>query len=75
MIQHIVWWALVLGVVMGIIGIYYMDPSMTTVIKYPSPEMVDKLVYKDKNGVCYKYTTKEVDCDANESRMKSFPLA
>ena len=44
-------------------------------MKYPTPETVDKLVYKDKNGICYKYVTKEVNCDANESRLKSFPLS
>jgi len=75
MIQHFIWWAFVIGLGMGIVGIYYMDPSMTTVVKYPSPDMVDKLVYKDRNGVCYKYGVKEVDCDANEARMKSFPLS
>lgn len=75
MIQHFVWWAFLLGLVMGIVGIYYIGPSMDTVIKYPAPDMVDKLVYRDNNGVCYKYGAKEVNCDSNESRMKSFPLS
>ena len=75
MIQHFVWWAFVIGVIMGVIGIYYMDPSMTTVVKYPAPDMVEKLVPKDRNGMCYKYSAKELDCHANEERMKSFPLS
>jgi hypothetical protein len=47
---------------------------MNVVNKYPTPETSDKLTYKDKNGVCYKYISKQVDCDKNESRLKDFPL-
>jgi hypothetical protein len=75
MIQHIVWWALLLGLVLGAVGIFGMKPMMTPVMKYPTPETADKLLYKDKNGICYKYITKELNCDANESRLKSFPLS
>ena len=75
MIKHIVWWALALGLVVGVLGIFCMDPMKVPIMKYPTPETVDKLVYKDKNGICYKYVTKEVNCDANESRLKSFPLS
>ena len=74
MIQHFVWWAFLLGLVFGFIGIYFVGPNTTAIMKYPTPELAAKLVYRDNNGVCYKYTTKEVNCDSNESRMKSFPL-
>lgn len=75
MIKHIVWWSLALGLVIGILGIFCMKPMMVPTMKYPTPETVDKLIYKDKNGICYKYTTKEVNCDSNESKLKSFPLS
>ncbi len=75
MIQHFVWWSFLLGLIVGIFGIYYAAPTMAVVMKYPAPDMVDKLIYKDKNGMCYKYGVKDVNCDSNESRMKSFPLA
>ena len=74
MLGHFVWWTFLLGIVVGVISVYYVTPAMSTVIKYPTPQEVDKLIYKDKNGVCYQYTTKEVNCDANESRLRSFPL-
>lgn len=75
MIQHIVWSSLLAGLVAGIVGIYFIQPTLTVNLKYPTPESVEKLVYKDKNDICYKYTTKEVNCDTNESRLKSFPLS
>jgi hypothetical protein len=74
MLGHFVWWTFLLGIVVGVISVYYVTPAMSTVIKYPTPQDADKLIYKDKNGVCYQYTTKEVNCDANEARLRSFPL-
>lgn len=59
---------------MGIIGVFFVNPPKTIINKYPTPESAAKLVYKDKNGVCYKYNAKQVDCDKNESRLKDFPL-
>lgn len=75
MIQHFVWWAFLAGLVVGIVGIYFMKPTMVSTMKYPTPDSVEKLIYKDKNGICYKYTTKEVNCDSNENRLKTFPLS
>jgi hypothetical protein len=74
MLQHFVWWSFALGLIVGIFGIFFVKPTMATIFKYPTPNECDKLIYKDKNGICYKYTTKEVNCDSNESRLKSFPL-
>jgi hypothetical protein len=48
---------------------------MSVTHKYPTPENCGKVVYKDKNGICYKYSTKQVDCDKNQSRLKDFPLS
>lgn len=75
MIQHFVWWAFLLGVVAGIVGIYYVRPSISSILRYPVPQDIDKLVYRDKSGICYKYSAKEVNCDANENKLKSFPLS
>lgn len=62
------------GLILGIIGIYFVQPDKTVTIKYPTPELAGKSIYKDKNGICYKYETKKVDCDKNEGKMKNFPL-
>lgn len=65
---------LILGFVIGVIAIYFINPQKDIVRKYPTPENAGKVVYKDKNGVCYKYASNVVDCDKNESRLKDFPL-
>jgi hypothetical protein len=74
MLKHIRIIPLILGLIVGIIIIFCVKPQQTIVHKYPTPENSGKVIYKDKNGVCYKYAATAVDCDKNESRLKDFPL-
>ena len=74
MLKHLMIGPLLLGLVLGIIGIYFLKPEAMIVYKYPTPDNSGKLTYRDKNGVCYKYTGKEVNCDANEAKLKTYPL-
>ena len=75
MIKHIQVIPLILGIVVGIIAILCVNPDQDVIHQYPHPDNVDKLVYKDKNGVCYRYLANKVDCDKNESKLKDFPLS
>ncbi len=75
MLKHIRVIPLIIGLVIGVVAVLLIKPQENIVYKYPTPETSGKLIYKDKNGVCYKYTAKEVDCDKNESRLKDFPLS
>ena len=75
MIKHIKLFPLCIGIIIGIITIIFVKPEQKFVYKYPNPQTCDKLTYKDKNGVCYKYTANKLDCDKNEARLKNFPLS
>jgi hypothetical protein len=75
MIKHLRLFPFIAGIIIGIIAILFIKPTKNVIHKYPTPETAGKLAYKDKNGVCYKYIAKQVDCDKNESRLKDFPLA
>lgn len=75
MIKHIKLIPLIIGFVIGFIAIMAIKPEMSVTFKYPTPENSGKIVYKDKNGICYKYSSKLVDCDKNQSRLKDFPLS
>jgi len=33
-----------------------------------------KIVYQDRNGVCFKYHADTVDCNKNEGRITTYPL-
>jgi hypothetical protein len=74
MLKHLRLVPLIGGIVIGIIAVLFVKPQKNVVYKYPTPDNAGKVTYKDKNGICYKYTAKQVDCDKNESRLKDFPL-
>jgi hypothetical protein len=75
MIKHISIVPLLVGLAVGAVAILMIKPEKDVVYKYPNPSNKEKLIYKDKNGVCYQYVAKKVDCDKNESKMKDFPLS
>jgi hypothetical protein len=31
-------------------------------------------VYRDENGICYTYSSKTVECDANEATLRQYPI-
>ncbi len=74
MLNHFEMLPFLLGFVLGIVGILFVKPKPRVIIKYPHPTNVEKLVYKDPNGVCYTYKSKEVSCDSNEATLKPYPL-
>ena len=52
----------------------YYKPPRKTVYEYPHPQNVNERVYRDENGVCYKYSANKVDCDANEGTLRAYPI-
>jgi hypothetical protein len=75
MFKHFMIVPFIVGIVLGILGLYFVKPEETVIFKYPTPENMGKLTYRDKNGVCYKYKGTIVDCDKNEAKLKTFPLS
>jgi hypothetical protein len=65
-----------IGVLIGILYIATGGRGQHEVIyKYPHPDTVNALVYRDPNKACYRYTATKVDCDANQSALKEYPLS
>jgi len=62
------------GIGAGVLVIFFYKPEAIVVHEYPHPENVSQRAYRDLNGVCYKYQSKEVDCDKNEETLKVYPL-
>lgn len=50
----------------GMFLVYISTPAPDIIIKYPLPDEVNDIVYKDDGEMCYKYDVTEVDCDQNE---------
>lgn len=74
MLNHFEIMPFLIGFVIGIVGILVWKPKPRVIVKYPHPSNVQTLVYRDPNGVCYKYKANEVNCDAHEDTLKQYPL-
>jgi hypothetical protein len=61
----------VIGLILGYGLLHYYVVDKPVVYEYPHPST--KKIYKHRNGSCYSYSATEVDCDANEGRLKAYP--
>ena len=53
----------------GIFLTYISTSPPKIVIKYPTPDNVDKNIYQDSADMCYKYEAKEVECPDNKDEI------
>ncbi len=74
LIKHFKWIPFAIGVIAGLLTLFFVKPEKVVVTDYPHPDNIKSRVYRDKNGACYKYTSVKVDCDANEATLKPYPL-
>jgi len=74
MLNHIQWIPFVIGIIIGVIGVVYGKSEHPIIYSYPNPKTAKTTIYKDKNGMCYRYVPNQVDCDKNEEKLKDFPL-
>ena len=58
----------------GLFFVYIYGPEMKTIYIYPSPENIDKIIFKDKADNCFKFQASEIKCPTNESLISQIPL-
>jgi hypothetical protein len=56
------WFSFFFAFLLGVIYVYISSPPIRSIIKYPTPYNVNKIVYKNHNQQCYKYSAEEVKC-------------
>jgi hypothetical protein len=73
-LNHLRWMPFIAGIIAGILAMIFYKPEIRTIIEYPHPKEAENKIFRDRTGVCYKYTSHEVDCDSNEGTLKDYPL-
>ena len=58
----------------GIFFIYILGPKMKHIYIYPSPENVDKILFKDKADNCFRFEEEEVKCPTDSSLISTIPI-
>lgn len=54
---------------LGLFFVYIFSKQPEIILKYPTPETENNLIYQDKNDICYKYKSKEVKCGENSKNI------
>lgn len=73
-LNHIQFFPFMIGLTIGMFIVYILKPSAMVITKFPNLENTADLIYKDRNGTCFKYDVTTVDCDKSEDRIKPYPL-
>jgi hypothetical protein len=58
----------------GLFFVYILGPEIKTIFVYPSPETVNKVLFKDKADNCFYFEEKNVDCPSDESKISNIPI-
>ncbi len=58
----------------GLFFVYILGPEMKTIYIYPTPENVDKVLFKDKANNCFQFEEHVVECPNDESLISSIPI-
>ena len=66
--------AFIISLAIGIFFVYISSPEPQTLYIYPTPDNVDKILYKDKADTCYRLNPKEVECPARSSEIMKYPI-
>ncbi len=72
--NHLKFLPFLIALACGIFFVYILKPAPVVIMKYPNVDNAGKVIYRDRNGTCFKYEIETVDCDKSEDRIKPYPL-
>ena len=58
----------------GIFFIYILGPEIKTIYIYPSPENVDKILFKDTADNCFYFEEETVECPKDDSFLSKIQM-
>lgn len=64
----------IISFAVGLFFVYVLGPKMKKILIYPSPENVDKVLFKDKAENCFYFKPVEVTCPTDKSKITSIPI-
>ena len=63
-----------ISLAIGLFFVYVMGDDMKTIYIYPTPENVDKILFKDKADNCFTFNPVPIDCPSDESKIEKIPI-
>jgi len=66
--------AFFISLAIGLFFVYIWGEDMKTIYIYPTPENVDKILFKDKADNCFTFKPVSIDCPSDESKIEKLPI-
>lgn len=66
-------YAFIISFAVGFFFVYIYGADMKTIFIYPSPENVDKILFKDNADNCFSFEPIEIPCPKNKSLINEIP--
>ncbi len=63
-----------ISLAIGLFFVYIMGDDMKTIYIYPTPENVDKILFKDNADNCFRFTPVVTKCPSDESKIEKIPI-
>ena len=63
-----------ISVSIGLFCVYITSPLPETIFVYPTPDNIEKILYKDKSGLCYGFVKNKVKCPKNKNLIRKYPI-
>jgi len=64
----------IISLAVGFLFVYAIGVKKRMIYVYPSPENVDKVLFKDKANNCFEFEPVEVDCPNDTSLISKVPI-
>ena len=64
----------IVSLAVGLFFVYIMGPELKKVYIYPSPENVEKILFKDSADNCFYFKPEEVKCPSDTSKIYTIPI-
>jgi hypothetical protein len=58
----------------GLFFVYILGPETKNIYIYPSPETVNKVLFKDKAENCFYFEEEVVECPKDENLISKIPI-
>ncbi len=74
MLRFISFPAFLVSLAVGLVFVYLSAPTHGVIHVYPTPDNADKVLYRDKAGVCFRFDPVDTQCPENSSLIKNIPM-
>ena len=58
----------------GLFFTYILGPETKTIYIYPSPENINKVLFKDKANNCFTFEEEVIECPQDISKISTIPM-